>query len=101
MSVRLRAEVFRHELAIRGISQAELARAAGLSEASVSAAARGLPVAPRTLRRIGMALAKAPVLELRGLVDGSVPAAGRPISIAEVSNDQRSGTRVETADGTK
>lgn len=91
MSVRLRPEAFRHELAIRGISQAELARDAGLSQATVSAAARGLPVAPATLRHIGQALAKRPVLELSELVAGS--SAGDGITSTESGSRSAAGER--------
>jgi transcriptional regulator with XRE-family HTH domain len=72
VSLRLRSEAFRLQLALRGMSQADLARKAGLSEATVSAAARGVPVAPQTLRRIGRigkALAAEPLLGVRELVD--------------------------------
>lgn len=78
MSVRIRGDALRIQLAVRGMSQADLARSAGLSEATVSAAARGLPVASHTLRRIGEALAAQPVLAVEGLIDDGHKAIERP-----------------------
>jgi transcriptional regulator with XRE-family HTH domain len=61
-SLRLRSDVLRLELAVRGIDQRELAQAAGVSEATVSHAANGHAVNPQTLRRIAAALASLPRL---------------------------------------
>jgi transcriptional regulator with XRE-family HTH domain len=47
----------RLELARRGWGHRDLARAAGISPPTVSAAIAGRPVAPRTLKRIAEALA--------------------------------------------
>lgn len=95
MSVRLRVEAFHRELAIRGISQADLARDTGLSEATVSAAARGLAVAPGTLRRIGEGLSKRPVLELSKLVDGSVEPAFKPVTSGTADLQEKAVSRAE------
>lgn len=60
MGVTVRAVVLRHEMARRGWNSSALARAAGLSPATVSAVLSGKPVAADTLRRIADALAKTP-----------------------------------------
>lgn len=62
MGVALNYHELRRELARRGWRSADLAQAAGLSHATVSAACAGRPVSPTTLRLIVIALAKAPVL---------------------------------------
>jgi len=51
-----------HELACRGWNASDLARAAGLSAATISGARQGGRVAPMTLRKIVLALTKAPVI---------------------------------------
>jgi DNA-binding Xre family transcriptional regulator len=51
------------ELARRGWAHTDLARAAGISPPTVSAAVAGRPVAPSTLRKIADALASTPVVE--------------------------------------
>ncbi|HZT96844.1 MAG TPA: helix-turn-helix transcriptional regulator [Chloroflexota bacterium] len=58
MGVPLNSERLKLELARRGWSQADLASAAGLSRPTVTAAMSGKPVAPRSLRRIAIALAQ-------------------------------------------
>ena len=52
----------RRELAMRGMTQAELAAAAGVSEATVSHAMVGRQVDYRTLRKFARALTVTPVL---------------------------------------
>lgn len=62
MNLVINADVLRRELFRRGLSAAALARAAGISRATVSAACAGNRVSPMTVRRIAKALATAPVL---------------------------------------
>ena len=50
------------ELAYRGWSASELARAAGVSEQTLVAARKGKPVTSSTLRKIAIALTSAPVI---------------------------------------
>jgi transcriptional regulator with XRE-family HTH domain len=80
-SLRLRSDVLRRELAIRGIDQRELAQAAGVSEATVSHAANGHAVNPQTLRRIAAALASLPRLP------GAAELVGTPIAQMTASAD--------------
>jgi lambda repressor-like predicted transcriptional regulator len=63
MSVILRAEILAREVARRGWNLADLARAAGVSSATVTAARAGRPVSPKSLRSIAAALASAPPLD--------------------------------------
>ena len=53
----------RLELARRGWGHADLARAAGISPPTVSAAMAGRPLAPRTVLQIARALATAPPVD--------------------------------------
>jgi transcriptional regulator with XRE-family HTH domain len=63
-----------HELARRGWSALDLARAARLSPATVSAARRGRRVHASTLRRMVLALHKAPIVEgLEDFLDPATP----------------------------
>lgn len=62
MSVILRTDVLAREVARRGWSLADLAKEAGVSSATVTAAKAGRPVSPRSLQRIAVALASAPPL---------------------------------------
>ena len=50
------------ELVRRGWTANDLALAAGVSAGTLSGARHGRPVAPRTLRKIALALSKAPVV---------------------------------------
>jgi len=50
------------ELAYRGWSASDLARAAGVSAATLSVARQGRPIAPLTLKKIAIALSRAPVV---------------------------------------
>lgn len=62
MGVVIRADRLQRELARRGWTYSDLARAAQASPPTVTSAMAGRPVAPRTLRRIAQALtAAAPV----------------------------------------
>ena len=70
MSVRLSRARLEQELVRRGWTGQDLAIAAGLSAATVSAARRGRPVHARTIRRMAIALQKAPVIEAVGLLLG-------------------------------
>lgn len=63
MSVILRAEILSREVARRGWNLADLAHAAGVSSATVTAARAGRPVSPKSLRSIAAALASAPPLD--------------------------------------
>ncbi len=62
MSVRVDSHEFAAQLALRGLRQQDLARLARLSEAVISAAARGRPVSGPTFGRLAAALAAAPVV---------------------------------------
>jgi lambda repressor-like predicted transcriptional regulator len=59
MSVILRAEILALEVARRGWNLADLAHAAGVSSATVTAARAGRPVSSKSLRSIAAALAAA------------------------------------------
>lgn len=63
MSVVLRSEVLTREVARRGWNLADLAKAAGVSGATVTAARAGRPVSSGSLRRIAAALASASPLD--------------------------------------
>lgn len=63
VTVVLRVEVLAREVARRGWNFADLAHAAGISSATVTAARAGRPVSPKTLRSIATALASAPSLD--------------------------------------
>ena len=64
MSVAVDSTRLRHELIRRGWSASDLARLAGLSPATVSAALAGRRVATRSLACIAHALCQAPVIDL-------------------------------------
>lgn len=51
------------ELALRGWTAADLAKAAHLSGATIAAARAGKPMSPKTVRAIARALADAPTVE--------------------------------------
>lgn len=68
---RVDADRLRLELARRGWDGCDLAAAAGLSRATVTAAVRGRQVSTTTLRKIVLALSRAPVLPG---IDDLVPA---------------------------
>ena len=55
------AAALKRQLALRGWSQADLARAAGVAEKTVSKAATGQAVAPRIVLKLGNALKRNPV----------------------------------------
>ena len=63
VGVRISVQRLRLELARRGWTHGDLARSAGISAPTVSAAMAGRPVAPRTVRRIAEALSLAPVVD--------------------------------------
>ena len=63
MSVRLDADRLRYELAIRGMSAIQLAKKAGLSDATVSAALSDKPIAEASLDLIGHVLETNPANE--------------------------------------
>jgi transcriptional regulator with XRE-family HTH domain len=54
----------RNELARRGWSAADLARAARVSAPTISAALAGRPISAQSLRLIAAALTKAPVIDV-------------------------------------
>jgi len=60
MGIVLRTDTLMHEVARRGWNLAALARAAGISNATVTAARSGRPVSPESVRRIADALNAAP-----------------------------------------
>ncbi|HLI60788.1 MAG TPA: hypothetical protein VKV21_14095 [Solirubrobacteraceae bacterium] len=62
MGILINAAALERELARRGWTSRDLARAAGLCDATVSMARSGRPVSPATLRLMAAALAKAPAL---------------------------------------
>lgn len=62
MGVAVNPENLNRELARRGWNHTDLARAARLSHATISAACAGNSVSPSTLRLIAAALANAPPL---------------------------------------
>jgi transcriptional regulator with XRE-family HTH domain len=59
---RIDAERLRFELARRGWDGCDLATAAGLSAATVSAAVQGRSISTLTLRKMVLALSRAPLL---------------------------------------
>jgi len=63
VGIAVRREVLEREIARRDWTHAELARAAGVSAATVTSAAAGRPVSPRTLQLIVKALLDARPLE--------------------------------------
>jgi transcriptional regulator with XRE-family HTH domain len=64
MGVMVHPGRLRQEMIRRGWAACDLARQARVSEATVSAALAGRPIAPSTLGRMAGALAKAPVLQV-------------------------------------
>jgi transcriptional regulator with XRE-family HTH domain len=69
IGVAINSAALSRELARRAWSSADLAKAAGLSEATVSAARGGRRVSPTTLRLIANALAQtAPLEEIDALL---------------------------------
>lgn len=79
MSVTLAADRLRFEIARRGWTNSDLARAAGVSCATVTTATAGRPVSPNTLRKIAVALAAA--APVSG-VDDILPAFQAPVGAA-------------------
>lgn len=71
------------ELARRGWNATDLARASGISVATISAARHGRPVANSTLTKIADALLKAPVIP--GVDDLIWPAEGPLLSGGQIS----------------
>lgn len=63
MSLVISGKRLDREIARRGWTCSDLARAAGLSAATVSAARTGRPISPRTVGAIARALAGAPPIE--------------------------------------
>ena len=63
MGVILRVDVLAHELARRGWNHVDLARAAGISSATVTAAHAGRAVSVTSVRRIAVALNSTPPIE--------------------------------------
>ena len=50
------------EMAVRGLQAVDLARMAGVSAATLSAAMQGRAVSVRTLRKIALALVRTPIV---------------------------------------
>lgn len=63
MGVSINADALGRELLRRGWTSRDLAKAAGLCDATISMARSGRPVAAHTIRRIAAALAKVPPLD--------------------------------------
>lgn len=63
MGIAVRPDVLEREIARRGWTHADLAKAAGVSAATITAATAGRGVSPRTLRLIVKALVDARPLE--------------------------------------
>ena len=61
--MRLDPQRLGREMARRGLDQSACAKAAGISHATMCAAARGKPVRSRTARAIAAALDRSPVVE--------------------------------------
>ena len=77
MSIALDAVRLRQELARRGWGAADLAREAHLSQATVSAALSGKPIASKSLGRIATALLRTPAIDLiDALIAGDGPRMG-------------------------
>jgi transcriptional regulator with XRE-family HTH domain len=64
MSVVVRPGRLRHEMIRRGWAATDLARESRLSQATISAALAGRPVAEKSLALIAKALSRAPVLDV-------------------------------------
>ena len=76
MSVVIHAGRLRQEIARRGWAGRDLARAAHLSDATISAAMAGRPIAARSMMRIAEALLRAPTLDIADsllMSDGDSP----------------------------
>ncbi len=58
--LRLRADLLRTELALRGINQEQFAEIAGLAPPTVSHAFTGRPISAQTLQKIVVALERLP-----------------------------------------
>jgi transcriptional regulator with XRE-family HTH domain len=52
----------RREMASRGWNACDLAQLAGLSPATLTAALKGTPVSPRTVRKIALVIARTPAI---------------------------------------
>jgi transcriptional regulator with XRE-family HTH domain len=78
MSVRINAARLDYELARRGWSATDLARAAGCSASTISGLRRGRPVNHETLRKIAAALDAAPIAPGIDLLLDSVTGAETP-----------------------
>jgi DNA-binding Xre family transcriptional regulator len=76
MATRMHAARLERELARRGWNATDLAKASGISVATISAARHGRPVANATLSKIANALLRAPVIP--GVDDLLGPADGHP-----------------------
>lgn len=62
MACRIDVDRLDRELACRGLSAEDLAVAAGVSPATVSAARHGRRISAPTLRKLALALSRAPVI---------------------------------------
>jgi transcriptional regulator with XRE-family HTH domain len=63
MGIVINSARLEREVALRGWTHADLAKAAGLSSATIAAASSGKRVSPKTLRLIAIALASAPQID--------------------------------------
>jgi transcriptional regulator with XRE-family HTH domain len=62
-SAKVNAERLRREMLLRGWNGVDLAFRSGVSPATVSHAIRGLPISTTTIRKMALALSKAPVID--------------------------------------
>jgi transcriptional regulator with XRE-family HTH domain len=96
VSATLDPEVLRYELAVRGLSQRDLAKLAGFCPATASAAKAGRPISVFTIERIAEVLVKTPVNEViaRLLPPGGQGIEGRPAKPAPVDRQSQEADRI-------
>jgi len=78
MSVVVHPGRLRQEMVRRGWAASDLARAARLSEATVSATLAGRPIAAKSLALMGQALSKTPTI---GIVDSLIMSDPRDVEL--------------------
>ena len=62
-AARVNADRLRREMLLRGWNGVDLAHYAGVSPATISHAVRGLPVSTTTIRKMALALSRAPAID--------------------------------------
>lgn len=86
----LNADGLRRELALRGLTQAEIAAIAGLTEATVSHAMNGRRVEHRTIRALARALTVTPALPgAAGIVGAQNGSAATAVQATAAPGDGR------------